>query len=120
MDRTIVYDKTDLRLWAVVVVNWSACSLYTPTIRVQFSLSTTLLVVNSNVTKYKLRSNRLQSPIKTFLSSGRSVKILFFLKNGPTPASFCLFLFFSITILQKNCRPQRDSNSDRQSRRRAR
>ena len=33
---------------------------------------------------------------------------------------FCLFSFFSITILQKHCRPQRDSNSDHQSRRRAR
>ena len=33
---------------------------------------------------------------------------------------FCLFSFFSITILQKNCRPQRDSNSDHRSRRRAR
>ena len=39
--------------------------------------------------------------------------------NGPTLASFCLFSFFSITILQKNCRPQRDSNSDCWSRRRA-
>ena len=36
------------------------------------------------------------------------------------PASFCLFSFFSITILQKNCRPQWDSNSDCQSRRGAR
>ena len=29
-----------------------------------------------------------------------------FLKNGPTRPLFCLFSFFSITILQKNCRPQ--------------
>ena len=43
-----------------------------------------------------------------------------FFLNGPTPASFCLFSFLSTTILQKNCRPQRDSNSDRRSRRWAR
>ena len=41
-------------------------------------------------------------------------------KNGPTPASFCLFSFFSNTILQKNCRLQRDSNSDCRSRKQAR
>ena len=45
---------------------------------------------------------------------------LMFLKMGQPRPLFCLFLFFSITILQKNCRPQRDSNSDRRSRRRAR
>ena len=33
---------------------------------------------------------------------------------------FCLFSCFSITILQKKCRPQRDSNSDCRSSRRAR
>ena len=33
---------------------------------------------------------------------------------------FCLFSFFSNANLQKNCRHQRDSNSDRWSRRRAR
>ena len=32
---------------------------------------------------------------------------------------FCLFSFFSLTILQKNCRPQRDLNWDRRIRRRA-
>ena len=35
--------------------------------------------------------------------------------NGPTPASFCLFSFFSNTNIQKNFRFQRDSNSDRRS-----
>ena len=45
---------------------------------------------------------------------------LFFLKNGPTPTSFCLFSFFQTQILEKNCRLQRDSNSDHQNRRRAR
>ena len=38
-------------------------------------------------------------------------------KKGPIPASFW---FFSNTILQKNCRLQRDSNSECWSRRRAR
>ena len=40
--------------------------------------------------------------------------------NGPTPASFCSFSFFSTTILQKNGWLQQDLNSDRRSRRRAR
>ena len=44
----------------------------------------------------------------------------YFFKMGQPRPLFVLFLFFSITILQKNCRPQRDSNSDRRSRRRAR
>ena len=40
--------------------------------------------------------------------------IVFFKKNGPTLAFFMfIFLFFSNTILQKNCRLQQDSNSDR-------
>ena len=44
-----------------------------------------------------------------------------FLQNGPTPASFCLFPFFSNTnCAEKNCRLQRDPNSDRRSRRQAR
>ena len=43
------------------------------------------------------------------------------IKNGPTPASFCLFSFFSNTnVYRKNGRLQRDSKSDRRSRRRAR
>ena len=41
------------------------------------------------------------------------VNVLF--KNVPTPASFCLFWFYSITILQKNCRLQWDSNLEFQS-----
>ena len=45
--------------------------------------------------------------------------ILFF--NGPTPASFCLFLFsFSNTNFTENCRRQGDSNFDCWSRRWAR
>ena len=43
----------------------------------------------------------------------------FFKKSGPTPASFCLFSFFSNKTLQKKCRLQRDSNSDRLSIRQA-
>ena len=42
-----------------------------------------------------------------------------FLKVGQPRPLFCLFSFFSNTILQKHCRLQRDSNSGRQSRRRA-
>ena len=45
-----------------------------------------------------------------------SVKTIF---KWLTPDSFCLFSFFSTTILQKNCRLQRESNSDRRSKRRA-
>ena len=45
---------------------------------------------------------------------------IYFTKNGPTPDSFCLFSFFPNTIWQKNCSLQRYSNSDHQSRRRAR
>ena len=41
--------------------------------------------------------------------------------NGPTPASFCLFLIlFNDKFDRKNCRLLRDSNLDRRSRRRAR
>ena len=45
-----------------------------------------------------------------------------FWKNGPIPASFYLCLFFSNTYLteEKNCRLQRDSNSNCRSRRQAR
>ena len=39
----------------------------------------------------------------------KSGTILFF--NGPTPASFCLFLFFQV-FYRKICKLQRDSNSD--------
>ena len=46
-------------------------------------------------------------------------KLTIVLKNWPTPAYFCLFSFFSTTNLQKNCRLQRESNSDRRSRRQA-
>ena len=42
------------------------------------------------------------------------------LKNGQTPASFCLYSFFSNTNYTKNCRLQRDLNSDWRSRRRGR
>ena len=38
------------------------------------------------------------------------------LLKGPIPASFCLFFSFPTQILQKNCRRQRDSNSDRWNR----
>ena len=39
-----------------------------------------------------------------------------FFLNGPTPASFCLFSFFSRTILLKKLRLQQDSNLDRRRR----
>ena len=40
--------------------------------------------------------------------------------NWPSPASFCIFSFFSNpNFAEKNCRLHRDSNSDCQSRRRA-
>ena len=45
---------------------------------------------------------------------------IFLSLKGPTPASFCLFSFFSNTSFIKNCRLQQDLNSDRQSIRRAR
>ena len=51
-------------------------------------------------------------------TSKMGYKKVFFYKNGPSPASFCLFSFFSNNLQNKNCRLQRDSNSDRQSRRR--
>ena len=58
------------------------------------------------------------------IPSVQQVKLLklycFFKKNGPTTATFCLFSFFSTKILQKNCILQRESKSDRRSRRRAR
>ena len=39
--------------------------------------------------------------------------MLYNLKNGPTPASFCLFSFFSNTIFtERKCGRQRVSNSD--------
>ena len=42
------------------------------------------------------------------------------LNNGPTPATFCLFSFFSKTnFTEKNCDRQRDSNSDLWSKRQA-
>ena len=45
----------------------------------------------------------------------------FFKKMGqPWPLFMFIFLFLSNTILQKNCRLQQDSNSDRRIRRRAR
>ena len=41
--------------------------------------------------------------------------------KGPTPASFCLFSFFSnANFTEKNCRLQRDLNLDHRSRRQAR
>ena len=46
---------------------------------------------------------------------------LFFLKNGPTPASFLfIFVLFKHKFYRKNCRHQQDSNSDHRSWRRAR
>ena len=51
-------------------------------------------------------------------SQMRALEIFF--KNGPTPASFCLFSFFSNTNFMENCRRQRDLNSDRRSRRQTR
>ena len=74
-----------------------------------------ICLVKSEVVKQEVSATQWYFPLKS--------KWVFFLSflNGPTPASFLfLFSFFSITILQKNCRPQRDSNSDRWSRRRAR
>ena len=47
---------------------------------------------------------------RNFITNSEN-KALF--KNVPTPASFYLFSFFSNRTLQKNCRLQRDSNSDR-------
>ena len=49
----------------------------------------------------------------------KSNSIIFFKKIGQPRSLFCLFSFFSTNNLQKNCRLQRDSNSDRWSRRRA-
>ena len=47
-------------------------------------------------------------------------KVSLFVFNGTTLASFCLFSFFlKHKCFGKNCRRQRDSNSDGQSRRRA-
>ena len=46
--------------------------------------------------------------------------LTYFFKKWANPGLFCLFSIFSNTILQKNCILQRDSNSDRRSRRRAR
>ena len=51
----------------------------------------------------------------TLMTSGNTKS--FFLKMGQPRHLFCLFSFFSNTILnKKNCRLQRDSNTDRQSR----
>ena len=44
--------------------------------------------------------------IHTFADAVKCIGSNIFLKNGPTRPLFCLFSFFSITILQKNCRPQ--------------
>ena len=44
-------------------------------------------------------------------------RLFLFKKIGQPRTLFCLFPFFSNTILQKNLRLHRDSNSDRQSRR---
>ena len=43
-----------------------------------------------------------------------------FFLNRPSPASFCLFSFFSNNLQNENCRLQRDSNSARRCRMRAR
>ena len=44
---------------------------------------------------------------ETGTSGGKS---FVFFYNGPTPASFCSFLFFQNTIFRKNFRLQLDSN----------
>ena len=49
-----------------------------------------------------------------------AIFLFYFLKMVQPRPLFCLFSLFSITISQKNCRPQWDSNLDRRSRRRAR
>ena len=68
-----------------------------------------------------IKKNELPSSLHYFVNSDDvlvSFAICFL--NGPTPAPFCLFLFFSkIIFTEKNLSRQWDSNSDRQSRRRA-
>ena len=66
----------------------------------------------------KLFSNLGLTP--SFASQLNTALLIFLKKIGPSPASFCLFSFFSTTILQKSFRLQRESNSDRWCRRRAR
>ena len=43
----------------------------------------------------------------------------FFLKSGPSLASFCFFVLFKQKLYRQNCRRQQDSNLDRWSRSRA-
>ena len=58
---------------------------------------------------------------RTYLQNARAMELQSFFKNGPTPASFCLFpFFFKHKFYSKNCRLQLHSNSDRRSRRGAR
>ena len=56
-------------------------------------------------------------PIRTT----KLVNFVEFKKNGPSPASFSLFIFwfFSNNFTEKNCRVQRDSKPDHRSRRQA-
>ena len=64
---------------------------------------------------HKTESNINEIIVKKLKMTYLGSKVFFI--NGPTPASFCLFSFFSTQIVQKNNRLQRDSNSDRRSRR---
>ena len=72
-----------------------------------------------NLQKYDSSSQRHYPRFKHYSNEQIIVCQSNFL-NGPTPASFWIFSFFSNTILQKNCRLQRDSNSDCRSRKQAR
>ena len=70
---------------------------------------------------YKFHLSGLTSKLMTAKSLFRKMKFLvmfFFLKNGPNPASFQIFVIFQIRNFRlKNCKLQRDSNADRWSRR---
>ena len=95
-------------------------SLYTISLTIQVTFGTTFKISSDFHTPQKALSDYAANLLQP-ASDGCCADIgKFFFKIGPTPASFCLFSFFSTTILQKNCRLQRESNSDRRSRRRAR
>ena len=63
----------------------------------------------------------LLSSCKSFARSAWRFNYPNFFKKWANPVLFLIYFYsFQTQILQKNCRHQRDSNSDRQSRRRAR
>ena len=64
-------------------------------------------------TGLKLRRHSFLHSTVGSVTALKNRKIFVFLKNGPTPASFCIILIFSNTIFyRKNCRRQGDLNSD--------